>query len=208
MKRVDGVVLAAGPSRRFREASAGAGGSDLPPVKQLFKFEGESLVRRASRTALAAQLTHVVVVVGCEARTVGREVESLPVTIIENPEFDGGQSTSVRAALAHFDERVDAALFIPCDQPLLQSATLDRLVAEWRDGSKDIVVPTWDGEKRAPVLIGRPLFDALALITGDSGGRQLFATYPDSIAEVAVDNGRELDDLDTLEDYRTLRDRH
>ena len=55
--RVAGVILAAGASRRM-----GAGRN-----KMLLQLEGESLLRRAARRALAAGLSPVVVVLGHEA---------------------------------------------------------------------------------------------------------------------------------------------
>lgn len=205
MRRVEGVVLAAGPSRRFRAAASGAPEESLPTIKQLLRFGGESLVRRTSRTALSSGLARVLVVVGCEAEAVRAEIDDLGVALVDNPRFEDGQSSSVRAALDHLDAETEAALFIPCDQPFLGADTIDRLLAAWDESASQIVVPTFEGRRGAPVLIARPLFGELGRIEGDSGGRQIFAAHPELLAEVEVADGLALRDIDTPADYRDLR---
>lgn len=203
MKRVDGVVLAAGPSRRFRETTRVAE-EDLPAVKQLLRIRGESLVRRASQAALDSRLERVIVVVGCEAAAVRLEIADLPVTVVENPCFEDGQSTSVRAALDHLDSETEATLFIPCDQPFLGADILNLVCATWEHNGSDIVVPVFEGRRGSPVLFARALFDALRAIGGDAGGRQLFSTHAGSIAEARLADERALLDIDTLDDYRAF----
>lgn len=196
MRRVSAVVLAAGPSRRF--ASAGRG------LKQLLRFDGESLVRRVARTALGSQVTQVVVVVGSEAATVRGEIEDLAVEIEVNESFEAGQSTSVRVGLARVDDTADGAIFLPCDQPLLNVETLDLILEAYSAGGADIVVPTFEGRRRAPALFDRALFADLAAVRGDAGGRQLFAAHGDRILEVELEDDLPLLDVDTPDDLARL----
>src|SRR6266446_10031772 len=102
---VAGVLLAAGASRRM-----GPGRN-----KMLLELEGESLVRRAARRALAAGLSPVVVVLGHEADRTRAALAGLPVEIALNPEFTGPTSTSLHAALDLMHEDVDAAVVLLAD---------------------------------------------------------------------------------------------
>ena len=56
------------------------------------------------------------------------------------------------------------------------------------------------------MLVGRALFDRMARITGDEGGRQIFSQLEEGdIVEVEVSDRLALTDLDTPEDLRRLR---
>lgn len=187
---VSGVVLAAGGSERF--------GGPIP--KQLAWFAGEPLVCRAVRAALAADLGEVLVVTGHRAAEVERALAGLAVKVVPNPEWAGGQSTSVKAALARVAAAAGAAVFLPCDQPFLDAALIDRLVTAWRGTGGPIVAPTHRGHRGAPNLFDRSLFGELGRITGDSGGRQVIARHPEAVVEVEIPDGRPLIDVDTAED--------
>ncbi len=187
---VSGVVLAAGPSTRF--------GARYP--KQLAEIAGETLVSRAVRTALASRLSEVIVVVGHEASRIRAVVEEQPVHIVENTAFAEGQSSSVRCGLASVDAAADAAMFIPVDQPDLEDSHLNALIDTYRRTGGPIVVPTFGGQRGAPVLIDRSLFAKMRVIGGDSGGRQIFSRYEDRIIEVPLSSDKALKDVDRLED--------
>ncbi len=86
-ERTAGIILAAGESTRF-----GA-------PKQLLDWKGKPFVRQLAETALQAGLWPVVVVTGFHAADVESALNSLPVKIIHNPEYQQGQSTSIRAGV-------------------------------------------------------------------------------------------------------------
>ena len=91
--------------------------------------------------------------------------------------------TAVRFTGQVFPVRVESsasgAIFLPCDQPLLTARAIDSILEAHAVGRAEIVVPVHGGARRAPVLFDRILFDELGTITGDSGGRQLFAAHTD-----------------------------
>src|SRR5437762_12687473 len=94
---VAAVLLAAGSSTR------------MGTNKLLLELEGEPLVRRAARRALAAGLSPVVVVVGHEADRARAALADLAVLIALNPDFAGPTSGSLHAALDLLGEDVNAA---------------------------------------------------------------------------------------------------
>lgn len=185
-RRVSGVILAAGPSSRF--------GSATP--KQLAEIAGETLVSRTVRRALESSLVEVIVVVGHASEAVRSELRGREIVVVENAEYAGGQSGSVRAGLAAVDARSDGAMFIPIDQPGLTAALIDRLVTTYASGAGSIVLPSFEGRRGAPVVFDRSHFAELALISGDEGGRQLFDRYGDRIVEVPVSSEEPLLDVD------------
>lgn len=205
-----GVVLAAGASSRF------AGGP-----KQLAAWRGETLVHRAVRVA-RGRLDPVLAVVG-HAEDRVREaladlVEEQGVRVVPNPSWQAGQSTSVRAAVAALGpaslggRRLEAAVFLPCDQPFLDESVLDELLAAWRHRRPDIraLVPVYldaTGERRsgAPVVFASTLFPALRSLTGDQGGRQILDGLGDAVGFVDLPEDARAYDVDTVEDLAHLQ---
>ncbi|MDX1389331.1 MAG: nucleotidyltransferase family protein, partial [Acidobacteriota bacterium] len=192
---VSGVVLAAGSSKRF--------GGDTP--KQLLEIGAEPLVRRTVASALGANLSEVIVVVGHRGADVRAALDGLAARIVENPRFSEGQSTSVATGLRAVDPRARAAMFIPCDQPFLTVAVLDALIAAFDRTGGPIVVPQHGGRRGAPVTFARALFAELEAIEGDVGGRSILPCHEDDIVTVELDNGQPLLDINTPEDYDGLK---
>lgn len=190
---VSGVVLAAGSSRRF-------GGEP----KQLIVCDGEALVRRAAGVARASSLSEVLVVVGFREPEVAAAVADLEVTVVSNPDFEEGQSTSVRAGLAAADPGAEAILFLPCDQPFLTAEVLDRLLAAYAATGGPIVAPSFAGRRGAPALFDRALFAELAALSGDVGGRRVIAAHPEAVIEVPLEDERPLLDVDEPADLDAL----
>lgn len=193
---VSAVLLAAGGSERFS--------GDVP--KQLALFRGDPLVRRAARAALASGFAEVLVVTGFRADEVEAALGGLEVTLVRNPDWAAGQSTSVRAGLARVSPGSCAALFLTCDQPGLTAEVLDRLIGAYRATRGPIVLPVFRGRRGSPVLFDRSLFAELMGITGDTGGRQVVRRYPDRVVEVTLDSETALVDVDTVEELEALSD--
>ncbi|MBD0255631.1 MAG: NTP transferase domain-containing protein, partial [Cytophagales bacterium] len=83
------VILAAGSSSRMGQP------------KQLLPYDGESLVRRSARLGLLSGCFPVTVVLGANSLLIGTELEDLPVFVTENPDWEAGMASSIRAGLVH-----------------------------------------------------------------------------------------------------------
>lgn len=190
--RVGIVILAAGRGSRF--------GADGP--KTLARLGARPLVAHAVEAATASGLRPLVVVVGCQAPDVaaaaGPEVE-----VIENPDWEEGMSTSLRAGLATVlaDRSVTAVAVALADQPRIGAEAYRRLVAAHRSGA-ELAVATYGGKRGHPVLIGRTHFTEAMLMTGDEGARTLLAAHP--VVEVPCDGTGETTDVDTPADLAAL----
>ncbi len=189
--RVAGVVLAAGGSSR------------LGQPKQLIPFRGKPLVWHAVRAALGAGLAPVVVVCGGAGAQVRRALEGEPVSFVENPTWESGQSSSVRIGLAEAEKAgIEGAVFLLADMPLVGKDLVREIISTHRRTLAPLVAPR-AGERRGnPVLFDRATFPALRELAGDRGGRSLFERYTPEWVE--WDEAAMLD-LDTDEDLRRLR---
>lgn len=186
------VVLAAGQSQRMGRP------------KQLIAVEGLSMVRRALNTALAAGSQQVALVTGAYADEVQAEVAPLvasrpELAVVYNPAWQSGQASSMHAGLSALHPEIEAAIFLPVDQPFVPSALLRRLVQCWREGAA-IAAPVVDGAMRgAPALFDRTLWPELRHVRGDRGGRDVLRRHAAQVGTVSAPAVC-LADLDTPEE--------
>lgn len=188
------VILAAGGSSRFGTAGP----------KQLVPFAGEPLVAHLTRTVLSSRAAKVLVVAGYRALEVAQAVTRLGVAALTNDRYAEGQSTSVIAAIRAIGPSATGVIFIPCDQPYLTRELIDYLIAQFESSEAPLVIPTVDGERRSPVVVGRGLFPELEELKGDQGARQLFPRYEDGLIEVPWPDRRALADFNTQEEFERL----
>ncbi|GAB4209642.1 MAG: nucleotidyltransferase family protein [Roseiflexaceae bacterium] len=169
--------------------------------KQLLDWSGRPLVRVAAETALAGGLEPVVVVAGHAHDLVAAALEGLPVTIVYNPDYAEGQSSSLRAGLDALAPDTQAALVLLVDQPYVTPAIVTALIEAWQRSGAAVVAPVYSGQRGNPVLFARALFPELRAISGDRGARDLLATSPERIQLIPFNDTRPLLDIDTPEDY-------
>lgn len=189
--RVMGIVLAAGGSRRMEQ------------VKQLIPWKGRPLVWHVVNAALESGLTSIVVVLGAEAEAVRAALDGLQVEFVVNPDWDKGQSTSVRRGLNAVSGNVEGAIFLLADMPKIRAELLNALIDYHRRTLTPIIAPRAGGRWGNPVLFDRTTFDGLARLTGDRGGRALFDQY--RVGGIDTDESV-LFDVDNPGDVRKLMD--
>ena len=133
--------------------------------------EGEPLVRRIAAAAAEACAGPVVVVLGANADMIAPALSSLAsVTIVLNPQWSNGLASSLTAGLSAVfeDPRCDAVLVTLADQPLVDAASLRRLVVAF-DDDRRIVASAYDDTIGVPAVFAREHMDDLMHLTGDAG---------------------------------------
>jgi xanthine dehydrogenase accessory factor len=188
---VAAVVLAAGQATRM-------GGR-----KVLLPIGGRPMVQRVVDATLASKAIQTIVVVGHEADSVVAALAERPVTVVVNPDYAEGMSSSMRAGLEAVDAGADGALILLADQPFVGPALLDRLIDRFGACGKPIVRASIDGLPGNPVLVSTTLFPELARERGDVGGRRVVEEHQNEVCLVPVDDAREIMDIDSAPDYKT-----
>jgi molybdenum cofactor cytidylyltransferase len=189
-ERIAGVILAAGGAQRMGQP------------KQALIWRGQPLVRHVAQAALEAGLAPVVVIVGSAAEQVEAAVQGLPVQLVRNPEWQLGQSSSVKAGVSALPAETGAAVFLLADQPRTPVQLIVSLMEAHAATLSPLVAPLVQGQRANPVLLDRITFPDLLALSGDQGGRALFARYP--AYWVPWHDPTILQDIDTPEDYQRL----
>ena len=192
---VSGVILAAGASSRMGRP------------KQLLPFGGKPLLQHVIDEAVASSLDDVILVLGHRAAEIQRALR-LPegrVRAVVNPEYERGQSTSLRLGLRSAGPRTAAAAVLLGDQPGVTATLIDRLIEAFRAADAGFVRPVYTtpaGERVPghPVLIARKAWPEVEQLTGDQGARALMSKHPEWLLEMSLE-GEAPADLDTPEEY-------
>jgi molybdenum cofactor cytidylyltransferase len=188
---VTGIVLAAGGSSR------------LGQPKQLLPFRGSTLLDATLGMARDAGFDQLLLALGGSAQAVRAQVDFAGAQLVENPEFDTGCGSSLRAAMVHVDSRADGVVVLLGDQPGVQAKTIRALIAA-SDPSGIGVCRYRDGLGH-PFWFGRENFVDLAQLHGDKAIWKLLHSGRFDVTEVAVDESIPLD-VDTWADYEALLD--
>jgi molybdenum cofactor cytidylyltransferase len=181
-----GLVLAAGAGTRF---------GDGP--KQLAELEGRPLLEWAVRAQCDARvLERVVVVLGSAAARIRDAVEFGRAEVVVCPDWDAGQSASLRFGLAQLAD-ADKVVVTLGDAPLMTPAVIERFAAE-QPGTRAV----YNGRPGHPVVLGAEQIAGLTTLDGDIGARKLLDGG--LVIEIGpICSGR---DVDTPEDLEEIRD--
>jgi CTP:molybdopterin cytidylyltransferase MocA len=174
------IVLAAGASRRF--------GSP----KQLVRFEGQLLIQRVIAAATELAGSAVTVVLGAHAAEVASNLPPGTASIVINRGWQEGIGSSIRLAVSRLPGACDGVLVMLGDQPMVGSASLNRLAAAWRRQPRSIIASRYAAVTGVPAIFPRWCFNDLAALRGDQGARVLLSRYGDHVVrlshpEAAVD---------------------
>jgi molybdenum cofactor cytidylyltransferase len=193
MPKLGAVILAAGGSSR------------LGRPKQLLRFAGQTLLARAVAAATGSGCGPIVVVLGSQYDLVAPELAGLPVTLVQNPDWQRGIGTSIRrgiSALVEQDAHIDEISILLCDQPLIDAPAIARLLRAYRESGKPIAVSIHAGTPGPPVIISASLFPQLQALPDDQGAKAIWSGRPGLVCEVECDKAGF--DVDTPTDVQRL----
>ena len=190
---VAAVILAAGGSSRTPDGR-----------NELLMYRGKSLLRRTVDVAIDAGCRPVTVVIGAFADQMREELAGIDVDIIENPRWQLGMGTSVKAGVAAVavDDDVDGVLLLVCDQPGLRSDVMRELVDVWSRSGLTIAAADYGASLGVPAVFSRALLPDLLALSDANGAKRLIDHNRDRVAVVPFP--RKATNIDTPDDAAKL----
>ncbi len=189
---VAGVVLAAGTSSR------------MGTNKLYVELGGSTVLRRAVRTAAAAGLDPILVVLGHESERARAELAGLSCQTIFNAEYASGMNSSLRAGISAAPESAPGAVVLLADMPFVTAEMIRKLVERWRAGNAPLVVSVYEGVVAPPILYARRLFPELRALDGDGCGKRVAKRHRSEALDVSWPASA-ITDLDLPTDVERVR---
>ena len=190
-----GLLLAAGASQRLGQA------------KQLVRYRGEPLVRRAASHLLSLGLPWVGVVTGSGAEAVETALRPLPVQPVRNENWSAGMGASIACGVRALGAAHGAVLIMLCDQWRLSRSDLETLVAAWQIDISQIVAAEYKAKnvmtESPPVIFPGSVFHELENMDPAAGAKQVIRENRPIFHSLPLPNAAF--DLDTPADLRLLR---
>lgn len=185
--QVAGLLLAAGGGRRL-------GGRP----KALLSHRGRPLVERAVEVLRAGGCTRVHVVLGAQADAVRERAELPGCVLVDNPEWEEGMGSSLRAGLDSLaGTGAPAALVSLVDQPGIGPEAVARVLAAY-ESPLSLAAAAYDGVRGHPVLFGAGHWAGIAATaSGDRGARAYLKAHEDAITLVECGDVAQAYDIDT-----------
>jgi CTP:molybdopterin cytidylyltransferase MocA len=193
------LVPAAGQSRRMGRPKLGLPLGDC------------TVLECVVRTLRAADMSHILVVVGPHVPELAPLAEGAGALVCQLGAQTPDMRATIECGLHWLEQRFhprdeDAWLLVPADHPTLDATVVRQLVQAWRDhGDCSIIIPTHAGRRGHPTLIGWQHVPGLRRHPSCEGLNTYLRQYSAQTLELPVSCAAVLHDLDTPEDYESLR---
>ena len=191
---IPAAILAAGASSRMGRPKA------LLPTG----VAGETFLTRIVHILSDANVDDLLVVTGKDSAAIRAAVEVglMPLRVIENPEPEAGQLSSLLMALRAVDHPgVRGMLVTLVDVPLVSADTVRAVLEAYRRSGAPVVRPVRGGRHGHPVVFDRSVFDELRSADPHIGAKAVVRAHQAAVVDVAVEDQGAFLDVDTQADY-------
>lgn len=192
------IVLAAGMSRRM-------GGEN----KLLLPFDGKTMLETTLDHILAAGAGEVVVVAGHEADRIRSILGNRPVTVVFNPDYATGMTTSIQAGVRAASAQAEGFMICLSDMPLIQAETYRALAGIFFEKKKTeervIVQPFIENTPGNPVIFSAFYKNDILALDFSEGCKPIVQAHRALVIQVNVATDAVLRDADTVEAFEEMK---
>jgi molybdenum cofactor cytidylyltransferase len=187
------ILLAAGMAKR------------MGSLKQLLPLGTSTIMGITLDNIMASNADKVIVVVGAMAEETSKIASRPNVTVVNNPDYKLGMSTSLVKGIKHISQDAQLVMIALADQPLIKTETYNLLFNKAEASQKRIAVPVYQGQKGNPIILKHVYLQELKSLKGDVGGRELLLRHPDDILYVEVDDPGIITNINTPSSYEKIK---
>jgi molybdenum cofactor cytidylyltransferase len=197
------VILAAGESTRMGRDKALL---PWPPAAAGSMPSGQTFLSAAIQ-ALEPFSEKVIVVAGKNETALTPVVYATGASLVQNPEPDRGQFSSLQIGLQHvLSHGRDAALVTLVDRPPVKAATLRILSSAFAEAASHVwaIVPEYEGKHGHPFLLAREMIEAFLKAPATATAREIEHQNLQHVEYVVVNDPLVTLNVDTPEEYAAL----
>jgi len=185
------IVLSAGLSSRMGQS------------KPLLPFGERTVIEHIISVLQECPVEEILIVSGHQYKAVEHCLSGWPARLVFNPDYATGEMlSSIQIGLQTASPDVDAALIVLGDQPALERAVVDKIIATYREGRGSIVIPSYQMRRGHPFLIDRKHWKGILALGSEQTLRDFLLGVGREIHHVEVMTPSVLQDMDTPADYQ------
>lgn len=186
--RVEGILLAAGESRR------------MGYPKPLLEIDGKTFIEKIVATMLAV-VPRLVIVLGAHAERIRPAIpHDSRIEIAVNPDYSRGQLSSLKIGLGAIQADSAGVIVHLADHPMVLAESFRAIVDSYERTAKPIVIARSGRRRGHPVLFDRSVFAELQSAPEGEGARHVVNAHASRLEYVDLDDPGINLDLDTPAD--------
>lgn len=190
MKKVAGLILAAGKSERMGRPKA------------LLPFQRSCFLTHIFTEATHSELTGVTVVLGHQSDAILKALPEIEPHTLLNRDYEFGQLSSLQCGLKHLSSaQPDGVMVFLIDHPMVHRTLVNQLIEGFSRNTSSIVIPSFEYRRGHPMIFGAELFNELLAAPLDQGAITVVRKHAHDILHLEVDEPGVLVDIDTPEAY-------
>ncbi len=196
MKKISGIILAAGEAKRFGTP------------KQLLPWKTSTILGTVLDEFKKSNLSEIIVVLGAYNDLIIDKLKDKleNCKIVINKTWKNGMFTSILKGLNKAIElESDYALFHQGDMPFIEHKIINEFINIANNNDK-LIIATVNNKPAHPYMIYKSYFNEILKMNGNEGMRPFIRKYFNIAYKIEVPYKVGKQDIDTWEDYRRLKD--
>jgi CTP:molybdopterin cytidylyltransferase MocA len=152
--------------------------------KALLPYQGRPFLEHLLEIAIHPEIGARRVVLGADAESIAKAIPLKAHEMIINSQWEKGQLSSIQAAVRKLPAGTEGMLLLLIDHPLISSALVAELIAQFHKSKKPIVLPVYEGRRGHPVIFSASLYPELLRAPVETGARAVVWAHRDEVEEV------------------------
>ena len=165
---------------------SGGASSRMGSPKALLPYQGRPFLEHLLEITIHPEIGVRRVVLGADAESIAKAIPLKANEMIINSQWEKGQLSSIQAAVRKLPAGTDGMLLCLIDHPLISSALVGELIAQFYKSKKPIVLPVYEGRRGHPVIFSAAVYDELLNAPLDQGARAVVWAHKGQVHEVGT----------------------
>ena len=163
---------------------SGGASSRMGSPKALLPYQGRPFLEHLLEITIHPDISVRRVVLGADAESIAKAIPLKANEMIINSQWEKGQLSSIQAAVRKLPAGTDGMLLCLIDHPLISSALIGELIAQFYKSKKPIVLPVYEGRRGHPVIFSASLYPELLRAPLEAGARAVVWAHAEEVEEV------------------------
>jgi len=189
---ISAILLAAGQSKRMNGVN-----------KLTKEIQGIPLIKLSVKNILASSIDELIIVLGYQQEIIEELIDkNEKIKFIFNKDFESGMASSIKTGLDNLSEKTESFFICLGDMPLIKSYIYNQLIKS--KDSKEIIIPTYNGQQGNPVLFAKSMKEKIFNISGDFGAKKILELNKDKILNLEINDLSITKGFDTQDNFNSF----